>query len=89
MNVLARNVKTNELIAYVPLIGKTTKPLSKFKKIFISILVVILLVIAVYVTIKYFREKGFTGYEGIPNTNKVTELASINKNKGGYQRISL
>ena len=89
LNVLARNLKTNELIAYVPLVGKTTKPASRFKKILISTLVVILLAIVAYVTIKYFKEKAASGYEGLPSSNRVTELSTISSNKGGYQRISL
>ena len=58
------------------------------KKILISILVVILLAIVAYVTIMYFREKATSGYEGVPGTNRVTELSTISSNKGGYQRIS-
>ena len=38
VNILARNLRTNELIAYIPLSGLTNKKKSSFKKLFITIL---------------------------------------------------
>lgn len=32
VNILARNIKTNELVAYIPLAGITNKPASRLKK---------------------------------------------------------
>ncbi len=90
LNILARNLKTNELIAYIPIEGKTTKPISRKKKLFISFLVIILLALVIYVTFSYIKEKiEKSGYEDLRNPKVVTEMGSINSNKGGYQRISL
>ena len=47
LNILARNLKTNELITYIPIEGKTTKPISRMKKVFILFLVIILLALVI------------------------------------------
>jgi hypothetical protein len=88
VNVLARNIKTNELVAYIPLAGITNDPASKLKKIFVSFIVICLLGIVVYVTFNYFKTK-LSDYEDLRNPRSATEMSSINSQKGGYQRISL
>ena len=57
VNVLARNLKTNELIAYVPLSVKLEKASWGFKKFFVSVLVIGLLCIVVYAVHNYLKAK--------------------------------
>ena len=87
VNILARNLKTNELIAYIPLSGITSKPGSSFKRIFISFLVIGFLATITYFAFKYYIA-GNNGYEDIRNP-KSTEMSSIHSKAGGYQSISL
>ena len=86
VNVLARNLKTNELIAYVPLSVFLEKPSWGFKKFFVSILVICLLVLVVYVTHNYLKTKAGEGYQ-FPS--RAIEMGSIQSKTGGYQRINL
>ena len=86
VNVLARNLKTNELVAYVPLSVILEKPSWGFKKFFISMLVISLLILVVYVTHNYLKAKAEEGYQ-FPI--KVTEMGSVHSKTGGYQRINL
>ena len=86
VNVLARNLKTNELIAYVPLSVKLEKASWGFKKFFISVLVVGLLCIVVYAVHNYLKAKAEEGYQ-FPI--KAIEMGSVHSKTGGYQRINL
>ena len=86
VNILARNLKTNELIAYVPLSILLEKPSGGFKKFFISVLIIALLFLVVYVTHNYFKTKV---EEGFQFPNKAVEMGSIQSKTGGYQRINL
>ena len=85
INILARNLKTNELIAYVPLSVILEKKYV-FKKFFITLLVICLLIIVVYSTYNYFMNKSG---EVFKFTNKATEMDSVQSERGGYQRINL
>jgi hypothetical protein len=85
INILARNLKTNELIAYVPLSVILEKKYV-FKKFFITLLVLCLLIIVVYSTYNYFMNKSG---EVFKFTNKATEMDSVQSERGGYQRINL
>ena len=85
INILARNLKTNELIAYVPLSVILEKK-YEFKKFFITLLVICLLIIVVYSTYNYFMNKSG---EVFKFTNKATEMDSVQSERGGYQRINL
>ena len=89
VNILARNLRTNELIAYIPLEGITTLQSSTFMKILISFIVIALLALAIYVTFNYYKEKMLKDYEDLRNPRNATEMGSIGSSKGGYQRISL
>ena len=88
LNILARNIKTNELVAYIPLAGITNKPASRLKKIFVTFIVICLLGIVAYVTFNYFKTK-LSDYEDLRNPRSTIEMSSIHSQKGGYQRISL
>ena len=89
VNILARNLRTNELIAYIPLSGLTNKKKSSFKKLFITILFLCLLGIVGYVSFNYYKEVVLKDYEDIRRAPVGTELSSITSKQGGYQRISL
>ena len=89
VNILARNLRTNELIAYIPLQGITNIKNFGFSKLLISFLVIGLLALAIYVTFKYYKEKIFSDYDDLRNNRGATEMGNIGSNKGGYQRISL
>ena len=81
VNVLARNLKTNELIAYVPLSVKLEKASWGFKKFFLG-----LLCIVVYAVHNYLKAKAEEGYQ-FPI--KAIEMGSVHSKTGGYQRINL
>ena len=85
VNILARNLKTNELIAYVPLSVIMEKK-YEIRKIILTITVICLLIIVVYSTYNYFMTKS---EEIFKFPNKATEMDSIQSEKGGYQRINL
>ena len=89
VNILARNLRTNELIAYIPLSGLINKRNSAFKKIFITILLLCLLGIVGYVSFNYYKEVILKDYEDVRRAPVGTELSSITSKQGGYQRISL
>ena len=89
VNILARNLRTNELIAYIPLSGITNKKKSLFKKIVISFLVIGLLAIVIYVSFNYYKEVILKDYDDVRRAPVGTELSSITSKQGGYQRISL
>ena len=86
VNILARNLKTNELIAYVPLSIILESPSGGLKKFFISVLIIALLILVVYVTLNYLKAKAEDGFQ-FPN--KVVEMGTIHSKSGGYQRINL
>ena len=86
INVLARNIKTNELIAYVPLSVILEKRSFAYKKIFIVLLVICLLFIVIYATHSYLQTKSGDGFQYKSN---ATEMDSIHSKTGGYQRINL
>jgi hypothetical protein len=86
VNVLARNLKTNELIAYVPLSVKLEKASWGFKKFFVSVLVLGLLCIVVYAVHNYLKAKAEECYQ-FPI--KAIEMGSVHSKTGGYQRINL
>ena len=85
-NILARNLKTNELIAYVPLSVILEKRSSGLKKFFITILVIALLFWVSYAVFNYIKTKG---EEGFQFPIKGIEMGSIQNKTGGYQRINL
>ena len=89
VNVLARNLRTNELIAYIPLAGITNKSSSVIKKILLSFILIVLLAIVAYVAFNYYKENLSKGYDNVPNSNNITEMNPIGSKQGGYQRISL
>ena len=86
VNILARNLKTNELIAYVPLSVKLEKASWGFKKFFVSVLVIGLLCIVIYAVHNYLKAKVEEGYQ-FPI--KGIEMGSVHSKTGGYQRINL
>ena len=86
VNILARNLKTNELIAYVPLSVNLEKPSWGFKKFFVSVLIICLLILVVYITHDYLKAKAGEGYQ-FPN--RVIEMGSVQSKTGGYQRINI
>ena len=89
VNVLARNLRTNELIAYMPLIGITNASMSSFTKILISFIVICLLCFAIYMAFNYYKEKYLNDSNDIRSSGKVTEMSSFGSKQGGYQRINL
>jgi hypothetical protein len=90
VNVLARNLRTNELIAYIPLAGITDKPSSlRFLKVFLSFLVIGGMVMIVYLLFNYIKKHMSNGYEDLRNPRISTEMGTIRSNQGGYQRIQL
>ena len=86
VNILARNLKTNELIAYVPLSIILEKSSWSFKKFFISLLVIVLLSLVAYAVFNYLKTKG---EEGFQFPIKGIEMGSVHNKSGGYQRINL
>ena len=89
VNILARNLKTNELIAYIPLSGIINKSSIGVKYVFLSLLLLCIFIFISYLFYKYYIERRVYGYEEIKNSKVVTEMGSVNSNKIGYQRISL
>ena len=88
VNILARNLKTNELVAYIPLAGITNKPGSIFLKIFYSFLIIGILAIIGYMIFNYYQSN-LGGYEDLRNPKSTIEMNSIHSKTGGYQSISL
>ena len=89
INILARNLKTNELTVYKPLEGITGSNSSILKKMMISFLVIIILTIIGYVAYNFYRENLYNDFQS-PAVPKIsTEMGALNTGKGGYQRISL
>ena len=86
INVLARNMKTNELTAYFPIYNaKTVK--SGWKNFFLFIFVISLLGFGLYLGFNYYQNiKSKEDQSGYP---KVTEMGTIGSAKGGYTSISL
>ena len=89
VNILARNLKTNELIAYVPLFVYLEKPLWGYKKFIISFLTVFLLCAIAYAIFLYFKNKAGDGYQDLRYQSKAIEMGSVQNKTGGYQRINL
>ena len=89
VNILARNLRTNELIAYIPLAGITNKPTSRLTQFFLSVLILAGLALLVYYGFNIFKNKTSQGYEDLRNPRSSTEMGSIGSKTGGYQRISL
>ena len=89
VNILARNLRTNELIAYIPLAGITNKPGSGLTNFLLSVLIIAILAFLVYLGFSMFKNKMSQGYEDLRNPRFSTELGTIGSKQGGYQRISL
>ena len=89
VNILARNLRTNELIAYIPLAGLTNKPTSRFLKFLLSIIILAVLAFLAYFGFYMFKDKFSHGYEDLRNNGISTEMGAIGSKQGGYQRISL
>ena len=89
VNILARNLKTNELIAYIPLEIEREKHIGTYKKLIISVFIIFLLICIAYTIFVYFKNKVGDGYQDIQFPNKSIEMSSTNSKAGGYQRISL
>ena len=89
LNILARNLKTNELIAYIPMYIITKKPLWGYQKLVISFLIIFLLFAISYATFIYFKNKANEGYQDLRFQNKAIEMGSVQSKIGGYQRINL
>ena len=89
VNVLSRNLRTNELIAYIPLAGITNKAASRFKYFLLSFLIIAILSVALYMGFNYFKSKMSNGYEDLRNPRISTEMGTISSKQGGYQRIQL
>ena len=89
VNVLARNLRTNELIAYIPLAGITDKPTFRFLKLILSFIIIGGLVMIVYLLFKYIKKHKLDGYEDLRHPRISTEMGTIRSNQGGYQRIQL
>ena len=89
INILARNLKTNELVAYVPLFAQRERHLGTYKKIILSALIIFILICIVYVIFIFFKNRAGEGYQNIQFPNKAIEMSSVQSKTGGYQRISL
>ena len=89
INVLARNLKTNELIAYVPFSGLSTKSSSTIYKLFLSFIIIGALFMIVYYGFDYIKKYIPKGYGDLRNPRVSTEMGTIGSNQGGYQRIQL
>ena len=89
VNILARNLRTNELIAYIPLAGITNKPGSRLTNFLLSVLIIAILAFLVYLGFSMFKSKMSQGYEDLRNPRFSTEMGTIGSKQGGYQRISL
>ena len=87
-NILARNLETNELIAYFPVKGKTEKKGSVLLKLLISFLVMVLLIFVAYATYSFCIARA-AGYEDLRNPKSEIEMKDLRGKTGGYQRINL
>ena len=89
VNVLARNLQTNELIAYFPLSINTRLPFFGHKKLILSLLIIIVLVIIFYAIYISFIKKAGEGYQDLRFQGKPIEMGSNQSYNSGYQRINL
>ena len=89
VNILARNLKTNELIAYVPMAVEREKHIGTYKKLIITVFIIFLLICISYTIFIYFKNKAGDGYQNLQFPSKSIEMSSVQSKAGGYQRISL
>ena len=89
VNVLARNLRTNELIAYIPLAGITDKPRYRFLGMILSFIIIVGLFTILYLAFNYIKKNMSNGYEDLRQSRVSTEMGTIRSNQGGYQRIQL
>ena len=68
INILARNIKTNELIIFKPLRGML-KP-TKFSKHLSLIVALVFICLIVYISLHYYNEDNLTGYK-LTNNNEI------------------
>ena len=89
VNILARNLKTNELIAYVPMAVEREKHIGTYKKLIITVFIIFSLICISYIIFIYFKNKAADGYQNLQFPSKSIEMSSVQSKAGGYQRISL
>ena len=66
VNILARNIKTNELILFRPIKGMILP--SRFALILSITIIFIIICLIIYITWHYYNEEGLTGYQ-LANSN--------------------
>ena len=89
VNILSRNLRTNELIVYIPLAIITNVAGLRVKKILLLFLVIGFLSIIGYIAFFYYKERLLKYYEDLRNSRNVSEMNPIGSKQGGYQRINL
>jgi hypothetical protein len=89
VNILSRNLRTNELIVYIPLAIITNVAGLRVKKILLLFLVIGFLSIIGYIAFFYYKERLLKYYEDLRNPRNVSEMNPIGSKQGGYQRINL
>ena len=89
INILARNLRTNELIAYIPLKKIYNYKTSPFLRILISFIFLGLLAIVGIASFNYYKEVYLKDDDDLRIPRESSELGKLSSKKGGYQRISL
>ena len=89
INILARNLRTNELIAYIPLKRIYNYKTSPFLRILISFIFLGLLAIVGIASFNYYKEVYLKDDDDLRIPRESSELGKLSSKKGGYQRISL
>ena len=80
INILARNIKNNELILYKPIRGKIRpSKLAKYISIFIALLFILLII---YISLHYYNEENLTAY-------KLTNSDDIGRDDIKYTNINM
>ena len=81
INILARNIKTNELIIYKPIRGKL-KP-SKYARYLSTFIAMIFIILIGFISFQYYNEENLSGYK-LANSNDIgsedIKYSNINMN---------
>ena len=80
INILARNIKTNELIIYKPLRGRLRA--DKFTKIIALSIALVFLILLIYISVHYYNKENLSGYQ-------LTNSSDSRKDEIKYTNLSL
>ena len=89
LNIIARNLRTNELIVYIPLTRIYNYKSSPLVRILISLIFLGLLAIVGVASFNYYKEAYLKDDDDLRIPRESSELGKLSSKKGGYQRISL